>query len=182
MCQVKIPRSYRAYFKKDILTSDNFDKLITLSDKLRKMKKYRFVPFKNLDFRTRKVVVQLIEKAGVNLMMVKRSHLLEAELITQVKEFTDEIEGFEEIERCEDIDDIKSFFKRNERELKKENNLPEDEDMEILSGYINFNGGGEKHLITQDEHFWRYKDLILEEFKITVVEEWNCDEIFKLIL
>lgn len=78
-----------------------------------------------------------------------------------------------------DIASIKLFFIRHERKLKKERNLPEDDDLEIIAGYVGYDCSGEKHLISQDEHFWRYKDLISNEFRIIVTEEWNCDKLLR---
>ncbi len=174
-CEVEIPRAYRFFSRKDKLRSRNFSKLNLLITKLNSLKitKFRFVP-STIQNNIVGAARQLIEEEEINTQMLGRN--FEAQIMGQLEEFSSKIEKeFEGIEKNEDIDLIKKFFSANEKGLIKEKNLPEDDDMKILSGYINFQNEGRKYFITHDEHFWGYKDLILKEFKIMVVEEWNCN-------
>jgi hypothetical protein len=87
--------------------------------------------------------------------------------------------GWGEIPKAKDFKHIKDFFKKNERPLKKARqarytNIPEDDDCQILAGLIGFPASGTKFLVSQDEHFWGYADLILGEYGIQVVKEWEC--------
>ncbi|PIN72146.1 hypothetical protein COV21_03095, partial [Candidatus Woesearchaeota archaeon CG10_big_fil_rev_8_21_14_0_10_45_5] len=68
-------------------------------------------------------------------------------------------------------------FVENERQLKKEKNIPEDDDFKIIAGYINAFDENCKLFITEDEHFWGYSDLISSNFKINVIKEWECHKI-----
>ena len=72
------------------------------------------------------------------------------------------------------IDGIKQIFEGNLRELSKKDSIPQDDDLKIIAGYYKYECDGNKYLITEDEHFWGYSDLILKNFNIYVVKEWEC--------
>mgnify|MGYP006306611533 CR=1 FL=1 len=91
-----------------------------------------------------------------------------------------ELKRYETIPRGKNIREIKQLFKDNEKELEKTKriipgrrqyeNIPEDEDLEIIDGFRTFKGS-EKHLVSDDEHFWGYKELISTHFQIEVNKE-----------
>ena len=94
----------------------------------------------------------------------------------QLKNFINStINEYETIEKDDNINAIKEIFQNNERGLKKETNIPEDDDMKIIAGYKKYECEGKKYFITEDEHFWGYSDLILDHFNIHVIEEWKCN-------
>lgn len=170
-CELRIPGAYRMFFEADTITSRNFTKIIALFEKLNKAntEKYRFVPFNEDNIMI--VGNQLLE--GLNIQMLPIT--FRAEMINQLQEFKDWIEAsFSKIEKKDAIENVKRLFIDNERDLKKERNIPEDDDLMILKAYSEQESEETKYFITHDEHFWGYKDLILENFGITVVEEWNC--------
>lgn len=170
-CELKIPGAYRMFFKSDTLTSKNFTKIVALFQKLNKSNtpKYRFVPFN--DRNIIKVGNKLLE--GLNVQMLKAT--FRAEIMSQLQDFGDWIEkSFIGIEKNENIENVKKFFVDNEKNLTKERNIPEDGDLMIVKAYAQYQSSEIKHFITHDEHFWGYKDLILNKFGIKIVEEWNC--------
>lgn len=179
-CEVEIPKACRIFVGKDKLKSENFSKLNLLINKLDSLKitKFRFVPSTIKD-NIIKVANKLIEDEGINIHQIRNwAHSFKAEIIGRLEQFGERIKNnFEEIKKNEDINVIKKIFVDNGRELRKERNIPEEDDLKIIAGYMSYNSKEEKYLITQDEHFWRYKDLILKEFNIIVIEEWNCDKL-----
>lgn len=179
-CEVKIPKAYQIYVGKSTLNSQNFSKLNSLIKKLNYLKilKFRFVPSTIKD-NIVKAANQIIEDERINIHRFSNlARPFKAEVIGYLEQFGSEIEtSFEEIKKKENISSIRTFFIDNERELTKERNIPEDDDLMIISGYKDHDSEWKKHLITHDEHFWRYKDLILSEFGIMVIEEWNCDKL-----
>lgn len=52
--------------------------------------------------------------------------------------------------------------------------MPQDDDLKIIAGYFKYDCDENKYLISEDEHFWGYADLILKNFNIYVVKEWEC--------
>ncbi len=174
-CEIKIPISYRIFFDgKEKLYSKNYLKLKKLIGKLNQnnIDMHRFVP-SNMDSRIVKVVKGYT--SGVNLSMLR---VLESELLNQIEEFKEQIiSEFKDIEKNQDIIQIEEIFRNNVKLLVKDKKVPETEDMEIISGYYQYNTPQKKYLISADEHFWGYKDIILTHFKIIVVEEWFCDKL-----
>lgn len=179
-CKVEIPKAYRIFVGKDELNSKNFFKLNLLINRLNSLKinKFRFVPSTIKD-NIVKVANKLIEDEGINIHRFRNlAYSFKAGVIDQLEQFGENIkDNFEEIKKKEDIDFIKTVFTDNEKELKKEGNIPEDDDLMIIAGYVNYKSEGEKYLITEDEHFWGYKDLILNEFNIIITEEWDCHKL-----
>lgn len=173
MCEIEMPKAFKGTIGKDKLNSKNFTKLNLLISKLKK--KFRFVPSTIKD-NIVKTARNLIEQEQLNVQILGK--VFELQIMEQLDEFSSKIEeDFEEIQKNENINSVKLFFTNNERKLKKERNLPEDDDLMIIAGYVDYASDGEKHLITEDEHFWGYKDLILKEFNITITEERNCNKL-----
>ena len=171
-CELKIPGAYKIFFKNDTITSKNFTKIIALFQRLNNsnVPRYRFVPFNEENIVT--VGNQLLQ--GLNVQMLKAN--FRAQMMSQLQEFGDWIENsFIKIEKNKNIDNIKKFFVDNERNLIKERNIPEEDDLTIIKAYTEYESSETKYFISHDEHFWGYKDLILSEFGIKVVEEWKCD-------
>ena len=172
-CTISIRASFQIYFEKKILTTRNYPKLKLFVDKLAKhnLPKYRFVPAENIEDNIMKVANQILE--GYNIQML--GTVFKVEVIDQLTEFYDQIKKeFLEIIKDEEIDGIKQTFESNLRELSKEDDMPQDDDLKIIAGYHKYECDGNKYLITEDEHFWGYSDLILKNFNIYVVKEWEC--------
>lgn len=180
--EVEIPKAYKIFVGRGKLRSKNFSELNLLIGKLNSLKiiKYRFVP-SNIQDNIIKVANSLIEDEKINIHMITNlARPFRESIIDQLEQFSEAIkDNFGEIKKHDDINSIKAFFVDNKRQLKKEKNMPEDDDMRIISGYIKYHTKEEKHLITQDEHFWGYSDLILKEFGIVITEEWNCCKLIK---
>lgn len=173
LCTVNIPNSFQIFFQKKILTARNYNKLKLLIDKLtiQDISKFRFVPAENIEDNTIKVANQILE--GYNIQML--GNVFKAEITDQLTEFNGQIrKEFLEIVKDEEIYGIKPTFESNLKELSKEDNMPQDDDLKIIAGYCKYECGGNKYLITEDEHFWGYSDLILKNFNIYVVKEWEC--------
>ena len=100
------------------------------------------------------------------------------EMLEQLEKFYEKLsEEFIDIEKNEDIDSIKIFFINNQKPLKKDPKVPEDDDLKIISAYCDYNSIGKKYFITEDEHFWGYDDLIETEYNFFVIKEWECDKL-----
>jgi len=175
-CELEIPNSHSIYFPKPRISHKNFPKLKSLFDKLNKnsIPKYRFEP-NNMEINIIKAANELLAKQGSQMIVfsVLKDHFSQ-ELYT----FSQKIKGsFEIIQKSEDFEEIKKIFVENKRPLGKERKMPEDDDLMILAGYFAFKSDGAKYLISEDEHFWGYDDLIQDKFEIKVVKEWECDKL-----
>lgn len=135
----------------------------------------RFVPEEDFDANIIKSYNQLLEGVG-NVQMLKA--VFKKEMIDQLQTFYKELKKeFTEIEKDDNITMVKELFVKNERPLKKGWSIPNDDDLKIIAGYSQFYCHGEKYLISHDEDFWGNKDLILQEFQIIIIEEWNCHKL-----
>ena len=173
LCTIIIPNSFQIFFQKKILTARNYPKLKLLIDKLanHSLPKFRFVPAENIEDNIIKVANQILEGYSIQILGI----VFKVEIIDQLTEFNDQIrKEFLEIIKDEQIGGIKQIFESNLRELSKEDNMPQDDDLKIIAGYYKYECDGNKYLITEDEHFWGYSDLILKNFNIYVVKEWEC--------
>lgn len=180
MCEIEIPEAFRVIVGKNKLQSKGFAKLNSLINKLNELniKKYKFVPT-DVNDKIVKVAGDLIADAQISLHVFKGFGLtFKEKVIDQLEQFSIKIdEEFHCVEKDENISTIKTFFENNLESLKREKNMPEDDDLMIIAGYKKQSCDGKKYLISKDEHFWGYKDLILNEFSIKVVAEWNCDKL-----
>lgn len=170
---INIPKGFRKFFESDSLHHQNFNALRNLSKSLKKkeIKKHRFVP-SDIETNIIKVGDELLSKCGNVLML---GITFRSQVLMQLKEFIDlTAREYGEIAKDDEIDKIKEIFADNERELKKERNMPEDDDFKIIAGYQKYDCAGDKYLITEDEHFWGYSGLISENFKIQIIKEWEC--------
>lgn len=173
LCEIKIPKSHQVFFDKNILTAKNYSKLKTAVKKLddNKLLKFRFVPSSNIQGNIIKVANQILE--GYSIQML--GNTFKAELIEQLVDFNEKVQkDFKEINKDDDIAKVKEIFVNAKRELKKERNIPEDDDLNIIVGYSKYGCDGNKYLISEDEHFWGYSDLILDKFGINIIKEWEC--------
>ena len=173
LCKIRIPDSYQIFFKESILTAKNYSKLKTFIDKLSEhnIPKFRFVPAENMEQNTIKVANQLLE--GYSIQMLK--NVFKVEIMDQLTGFNERIKDeFNEIQKDDDIEKIKQIFVSNPRKLSKDEDIPQDDDLKIIAGYNKYGCEGGKYLISEDEHFWGYTDLILNNFNIRVVKEWEC--------
>ena len=173
LCTIRIRASYQIFFPERILTARNYPKLKLLIDKLAKFgyPKFRFVPAENIEDNIIKVANQILE--GYSIQML--GTVFKVEIIDQLIEFNGQIrKEFSEIVKDEEIYGIKQTFESNLKELSKEDNMPQDDDLKIIAGYYKYGCDGNKYLITEDEHFWGYSELILKNFNIYVVKEWEC--------
>ena len=176
LCTISISDSFQIFFQKKILTSRNYPKLKLLIDRLagNGIPKFRFVPDENIDNNIIKVANQLLE--GYNVQMLR--NVFKVEIMDQLTGFNEQIrKEFMEILKDEDVNRIKQIFGNNLRELSKEDNMPQEDDLKIIAGYNKHDCDGNKYLISEDEHFWGYSDLILKNFNIYVVKEWECHTI-----
>ena len=173
LCGINIPLSYRIFFKNNKLTARNYPKLRKLIDKLKKknIPPFKFVPAENIEANIIKAANNLLE--GHNIQMLGK--VFKTEIIDQLMEFHDIIKKeFEDIQKDDDIAKIKATFLNNAKKLTKGDSLPQDDDLKIIAGYYKFCCEGKKYLISGDEHFWGYADLILNNFKICIIKEWEC--------
>lgn len=178
LCEIIIPKNYRLFCNdKEKICFEHFNKLNSLIIKINTLgsRPFMFKPYSSLDNNLLTASNNLLENNNLDPSKIKMGRVLKQEIIDQIKEFMLFLKiNFQFIEKSEDFSDILEFFKNNEKELTKEKNIPEEDDCKILAGYINFALEGNKFLISEDEHFWRYKDLILENYNINIIEEWNC--------
>lgn len=174
LCEIIIPTSFKKFFSKEKLVHKNFSKLNQLINKLEfgNISKYRFLPL-NLETNIIKTANEYLAKEGNQVLIL--GSILKAQILDQLKDFVeDKINDFEKIDKDNNIDSIKKIFLDNEKELKKESNIPEDDDLAILAGFNKFISVGRKFLISEDEHFWGYSDLIKDNCRINVIKEWEC--------
>ena len=103
------------------------------------IKKYKFVPT-DVNDKIMKVANDLIANEQINLHIFKGLGLtFKEKVIDQLEQFSNKIdEEFHCIEKDEDINAIKTVFENNEKELKREKNMPEDDDLMIIAGYKKF--------------------------------------------
>ena len=172
-CEIIIPNAFRPILGKSKLSHKNYFKLSQFIQKLNKsnLKKFRFVP-SNADIAIIGFVNQLIVETGITIPLPSA---FKAEVNEQIYQYTQSInQDFIEIQKENEIKGIKTIFVQNEKMLKKGKNIPETEDLEIIAGYQKHICEGNKYFISEDEHFWGYKDLIKNNFNICIIEEWNC--------
>lgn len=176
-CIITIPEAYKMFFdNKSQLRFKNYDRLRILVKKLEELKinKYRYIPTSIL-LNLNKRFEELVKPYRNSIFMIK---VLRQNIIEQFNKHLEELEStYISIKKNEEIEGIKKLFENHEKKLSKESNLPEDDDLKILSGLHSFSCSGKKYLISQDEHFWGYKDLILNNWNIHVIEEWTVDQI-----
>ncbi len=173
LCEIKIPNAYQIFFKNSILTAKNYPKLKSFADKLNKHNnpKFRFVPAENIEDNIIKAANQILE--GYNIQMLKIT--FKTEIMDQLIEFNEKIKNeFGEIQKDDNISKIKQIFITNPKKLCKDQNIPQDDDLKIIAGYCIYKCDKDKYLISGDEHFWGYSDLIAKNFNIYVVKEWEC--------
>ena len=131
----------------------------------------RFIPNENFEANLFKSYNQLLEKQG-NVMILGIT--FKKEILDQLTKFYSEVlPEFMEISKSEDITNVKAIFNTNPEPLKKYPKIPEDDDLKIIAGYCESRCSGYKYLISEDEHFWGYSELIDTNFKIKVVKEWE---------
>ena len=165
--------SFESFLNKKELISDNYSKLIALNTQLdnKGCNKFMFIPsnFENIAI---KIVKKML--GDLNPTMVRG---LNTQLIDRLNEFTNSVKDkFQPISKVEAIRDLKALFVANKEELKREGNIPEDDDLSIMKGYEEHISDQDKLLISHDEHFWGYKQLIQDHLNIVIIPEWNCDK------
>lgn len=187
LCKITVPKAYFIFVGQNKITHKDHEKIDSLITILKKhgIPRYKFIPTTMKD-KILYVAGQRIENTGLDLQRIKGfKRNFKAFIIDELEKFSSEIdEQFDVIEKDNDIDYLKELFKENERELKKgrekkEKNISEDDDLSILKGLMNKEVEGKKYLISHDEHFWGYKDLIKGNSSIIVIEEWNCNNLIK---
>lgn len=177
LCKVKIPNAYIKLLGKPSLEHKNFYTLESFQNKLKSkgINKYRFIP-STIEGNIISFADELIQKDKINIHLLP--HAFKSEILNELEAFKNSVNyDFEVIKKSEDFEDVKSMFVDNEKELKKEKNIPEDDDCKIIKGYFEYDSEDSKTIISEDEHFWGYEDLIKEKFQIIVIEEWNCDKV-----
>lgn len=173
LCIIKIPDAYSGYFEQNVLLQRNHDKVKKLISALGKanIPRYKFMSA-SLENNMVEAVNQLFEEIGYNGIL---GRAFKGDILEQIEASRNQLENeFINIEKIDNISDIKEIFTQNERELNKEKNIPEDDDMMIIAGYKVFSSIGKKFLISEDEHFWGYQDIILSNFDINVIKEKEC--------
>ena len=177
-CEIKLEPTYKMCFGKEKLTHKNYHKLKSLIETLNHngIPKYTFEP-SSFDNKAIYVFNGLIEEEGDKWKWLGET--FKAKVIEQLENFRDEIKNsFNMIPKHNNIAHIKQKFIDDPKQLTKgKNNIPGDDDCKIIAGYSNFKCNGVKYLISQDEHFWGYKDTISSEFHIKVIEEWTCHKL-----
>lgn len=186
LCEIPIPPSHQFLFSnRQKITTQNYEKLNSLLKALRddEIKPYKFIPSNNLSRNLFQAAVQLMEDNSLNVNFLPDT--FSKETIDHLNSFYSFIQDdFEDITKSDDFISIKLFFQNNERTLRKSRrpeytNIPEDDDCMILAGLYEYQIGndGEKHLISADEHFWGYDDLIKVNYGIIIVKEYQSHRI-----
>jgi len=175
-CKIVIPGAFVYLFKQKEFFSKNHYKLNKLISALEsnEIPKYKFFPG-NFDAHILERVEEILAERGVNPLMFDN---LRTGLIIQLEEFIQAINtSYQNINKSDDITLIRKIFHDNEKKLKRGSNIPEDDDCKILAGYQKIDCSGIKYLISADEHFWGYDDLIAKNCSINVVSERECDSL-----
>ncbi|MBW2976003.1 hypothetical protein KY347_01000 [Candidatus Woesearchaeota archaeon] len=185
LCEIPIPPSHHFLTQnKDRICTKNNKKLKALLNALndKRIYPYKFVPSHNFERKLFEVAETLIEDNNINVNFLPDT--FRKETIDHLKFFYESLEDFKDIKKSENFSSVKSFFQANARPLKKSqkpkySNIPEDDDCMILAGLAEHtsNGDVKKYLITSDEHFWGYRDLIDSKYNILIVEEWLCHKL-----
>ena len=160
---------------KKILFSKNYNSLWAFIKHVDSFgsKKYRFEP-QDFDSTAISAVKGLLGGQGGSVL----ENILRSEMTTQIEEQIGMIkEQFLEITKNKDITQIKNIFLENKKQLNKNSNIPEDDDLSIMLAFKEFECSENKYLISEDEHFWGYEDLILSNFNFVVIRERNLDKI-----
>ncbi len=176
LCKIKLPKSFAKVLNSDAFQFKNRENLELLVEKLseRKVKLCKFEPM-NLTINIQKAVSQILDgESGPSFLSSVFEKTISDGLYNSLVYIST---NFETIEKSADISSTKEFFKNNERNLKKENNIPEDDDISIMKAFKFFQAKGQKFFVSEDEHFWGYKELIESEFKFKVIEEWLCSSL-----
>lgn len=179
LCKIIIPPAFKIFFGTDSISHRNYEQLNDLIKSLilTSSAKGKFVPSENFERNLINSYNQLLEKQG-NVSILGAS--FKKEVLDQLSKFYEEIlPEFTNINKDKNIALLKLIFLKNARNLKKEPKIPEDDDMAILLGYSKITVSGNKYLISEDEHFWGYSDIIDSNFGIKVIEEWNCHQLIK---
>lgn len=180
LCKLNIKSAFKIFFQKDFIAHKNFEQLNKLLNYLRDGDKIRarFVPNENFEHNLFKSYNELLEKEG-NVQMLGTT--FKKEMLEQLEMFYEELsKEFRDIEKDENIKTIKPFFINNQKPLIKNQKIPEDDDLKIISAYSNYPCNGKKLFISEDEHFWGYSDLIEKEYGFTVVKEWECHKLVRV--
>jgi hypothetical protein len=176
LCEVQIDEAFRIFIGKDKISHKNCKKLKELIQKLESndIPIHKFEP-SSVEKNIVKVADDLLSYFG-NVRML--GSVFKTQVIEQLENFIEDIKTkFLIIYKNDDIQEIKEIFIKNKVELTKGEDIPKDDDLKIISGYCHFEKEGNKFLISEDEHFWGYKTLVLDRFNIQVIEEWNCHKI-----
>lgn len=183
-CTFQVPKGYQKKCNgKTELTHEDKNKIQKLVDFLesKQIKPIRFVNEipevrdESLTQRYIKTTNELLETFGLSTKT--KDMTLYAEFTFQLEEFLDEVnENFELVLKSDEFEDVKSFFEKNEKELKRETNIPENDDCKILKAYFEYEAD-KKHFVSADEHFWGYKKEIQEYYDIIITERWFCHKL-----
>lgn len=152
LCKLKPRKAYHVFVGSEI-TFKNWPQLQRLLDNLRKnnLAHSRFVPAENFDDNVIKSYGKLLEGVG-NVQIL--GNTFKKEILEQLQKFYDEIKKeFAEIEKETNIQEVKELVEKNEVELEKGRNIPNEDDLSIIAGYSNFTCEGRKYLISEDEDF-----------------------------
>jgi hypothetical protein len=172
LCHIAIPKTFKIWFESDKICPRNYKTLKQFIDKLKDLgiSKYRFVP-SNFEANALRMIDDILMNYNVKLL----GDNFKVQVYDQLQEFYETIQGeFIEINKDKNTSQIKDVFIKNELKLSKDGNIPKDDDLSILSGYVLFATKGKKYLISEDEHFWGYGDIILENFNIIITREHTC--------
>ena len=171
LCEIDIPAAFNKFFDKTKIFPKNhaiLKRFIELLDS-NKCMKCIFVPG-NFEINVKKVMNELLKEYNIQMFCV-----LKMEIIKQLQEFIQSVHyDFFQINKDEKIASVLLVFVENQKTLRKPDSIPSDDDLKIIAGYNNFSCTGGKYLISEDEHFWGYADVILKHFDIIVIKEWEC--------
>ncbi|NQU78707.1 hypothetical protein HQ545_02970 [Candidatus Woesearchaeota archaeon] len=172
LCKIIVPGAY-VVFVGCVVKPQNHDKVNALVVAL----DARNIPIKffkpsNFEINSIKLVDELLQRIG-NVQML--GDVFRSEILEQIEDFCEKAhDEFDFIEKSDNIELIRQLFVDNERELTREGNIPEDDDLKILAAYQDESCSGTKFFISADEHFWGYDDIISSNCGIVVVKEWEC--------
>jgi hypothetical protein len=173
LCNLQIPKAYRTFFGSDTIMLRNHDIVLEFRSRLDAsgIKRCKFVP-DNLEYNSVKVINDYLMENRINVRMFEN---LREQLLEQIDENAKNIcSEFQDIPKRTEIVSIQRDFQDNIRQLRKIPKIPEDDDCMIISGFISFAFQGDKYLVSEDEHFWGYGELIKQKYNIVTIREREC--------
>lgn len=158
----------------------NHDSLNVLLDTMKssKITPYRFVP-SNIGRNLNKAIIDLYVDKGLPNPVA--NFMIKADIANSIIHHMSILSSdFININKTNDFQDVKSNFMANQKPLTKTQknptykDVPEDDDCNIIKSLFDYISDEEKFIVSEDEHFWGYKQLIQDSYGIIVYKEELC--------